>query len=344
MTITLAGMAREELAALLTQRYGEPAFRAKQVFEWIYQGAEPGEMSNLPKTLRQRLSEDATSAGLCLVEALTEEKSATKKYLMRTKDDIIIECVLLRYAHGNTICVSSQAGCRMHCKFCVSGKEGRFRNLTAGEMLSQLILAERDTGEKIRNVVMMGSGEPLDNYEECVKFIRLAGDPKGFGIGIRHFTLSTCGIIPGIIRLIEDGLHVNLAVSLHSPIGKIREEMMPVERAYPIREVVGACREYRERTGRRVTFEYCLVEGLNDTQDCADALAELVGTGDFHINLINVNQGSGAYGKNSANRIDAFAEQLRRRNLNCTVRRKLGSSINAACGQLKSRYETQSRE
>ncbi len=338
MKKSLTGLTIKELEEIITQEFEQPAFRAKQISEWIIKGASFEEMKNLPAAFRMALEENYTVCDLKIVEKQTESSSGTIKYLLKTKDDIIIETVILSYDHGNTICVSSQAGCAMGCSLCASGKDGLYRNLSASEMLSQLVCAISDTKKNISNIVMMGSGEPLNNYRELSRFISMVNDPKGFNIGIRHITVSTCGILSGIEKLINDRLFVNLSVSLHTPISAMRKEMMPVEKSNPIELVVKACEAYREASGRRISYEYCVIEGLNDTDECADGLYRLIGSSDAHVNLINVNEGSGKYAKNSAKIIEVFAEKLKKRHINCTIRRKLGSSINAACGQLKSRY------
>lgn len=338
MKKALAGLSVKELEDILTKEFDQPAFRAKQINEWIAKGASFEEMGNLPAQLRSSLSETYTVSALTVVEKHFEKSSGTIKYLLKTKDDIMIETVILSYDHGNTICVSSQAGCAMGCTFCASGKDGLYRNLDAAEMFSQLICAISDTKKNISNIVMMGSGEPLNNYKELKRFIAMVNDEKGLNIGIRHITVSTCGIIPGIQKLIDDRLFVNLSVSLHSPISAMRKKMMPVEKNYPVAEVVKSCEAYRQASGRRITYEYCVIEGLNDTEECAEGLFKLIGGSDAHVNLINVNEGSGVYGKNSAKIIGDFADKLKKRHINCTIRRKLGSSINAACGQLISRY------
>ncbi len=336
----LAGLTLKQLEEILINEYAQPAFRAKQIYEWIYKGAQIQDMRNIPLELRNALEADYTASALEIVEKQSEQKSGTIKYLLKTKDDIIIECVVLSYEHGSTICVSTQAGCAMGCTFCASGKDGLYRNLSAGEMISQLICVTADTKQKIANIVMMGSGEPLNNYKEVLNFILLANDKMGFNIGIRHITISTCGIIQGIKKLIEDKIFVNLSVSLHSPLSQMRSEMMPIEKKNPISEVVKTCEAYREASGRRITYEYCVIENLNDTTQCADALYRLIGHTDAHVNLIGINDGNGVYGKNNAKAVEEFADKLKKRDINCTIRRKLGSSINAACGQLKSRYLT----
>lgn len=344
MKESLAGMTLDEISSLLTNKYDQPAYRAKQLYSWVYRGMDFPEMTNLPLKLRETLQKSYNSCALVQKNLLMEEKSGTKKFLLRTFDDIIIETVLLEYEHGDTVCVSTQAGCGMGCKFCSSGKNGLMRSLSAGEMISQILCIMRYTGREVSNIVLMGSGEPLNNYDSVKKFILLANDEAATNISMRKITLSTCGVIPGIRRLIEDELFVNLSISLHSPLHEMRAEMMPAERKYPIKDVVSACEDYRRASKRRITYEYCVIEGKNDTDECARALKDLVGGSDALINLIDVNSGSGVYADNSDKCAYRFMGKLTRLGLSATLRRKLGSSINAACGQLKSHYEREMQE
>ncbi len=344
MKNSLAGLTLQEMETIVVEEFHQPKFRAKQLYEWVYKAKEIDEMNNLPKNFRQELQLSYDTFALESKSVLKEQKSETEKYLLRTKDDIIIEAVLLRYEHGSSVCVSTQAGCGMHCKFCASGKNGLLRNLTAGEIISQVLLISRLAEVDVTNIVLMGSGEPLNNYEQVKKFIYLANDEKALNISIRKITLSTCGIIPGIRKMIDDELFVNLSLSLHSPIHEMRLDMMPAEKAYPVVEVIKACDEYRSASKRRITYEYCVIEGLNDTDECADALYRLIGHSDGLINLIDVNSGSGAYEENKKGVCEVFKEKLDKRGLNATLRRKLGSSINAACGQLKAQYEAELEE
>lgn len=344
MKKSLAGLTLQEMEAIVVDEFHQPKFRAKQLYEWVYKAKEIDEMNNLPKNFRQELQLSYDSFALESKSVLKEQKSETEKYLLRTKDDIIIEAVLLRYEHGSSVCVSTQAGCGMHCKFCASGKNGLLRNLTAGEIISQVLIISRLAGVDVTNIVLMGSGEPLNNYGEVKKFIYLANDEKALNISIRKITLSTCGVIPGIRRMIDDELFVNLSLSLHSPIHEMRLDMMPAEKTYPVVDVIKACDEYRAASKRRITYEYCVIEGLNDTDECANELYKLIGHSDGLINLIDVNSGSGAYEENTKGVCEVFKEKLDKRGLNATLRRKLGSSINAACGQLKAQYEADYEE
>lgn len=334
----IAGTSEETLKEILKAKYGAPVFRAAQIMSWMYKGADFDQMSNIPTALRKKLSDDYAVFPLKQLQKYEEKKTGTVKYIFKTYDGILVECVVMKYDHGAAVCVSSQAGCRMGCAFCASGKEGLIRNLTASEMFSQVILAQKDIGERINTVVLMGSGEPLDNYANVTAFIRLLNDPNGLNIGIRNITLSTCGITKGIWRLIDDKLFVNLSLSLHAPVHELRMQIMPVEKAYNINEVIEACKAYRTASSRRVTLEYCLIEGFNDKPQCAKALQTLVKDTDMLVNVIDVNEGSGKYGKNNMACMRNFCKLLKNLNINYTIRRKLGSSINAACGQLKSRY------
>ena len=344
MKPALSGFTLEQFQDILAQQFLEKKFRAKQIMDWVYKGASFSEMRNIPNELRVKLEDNFTVRELEITQKKEENKTGTIKYLLKTKDDIIIECVVLSYEYGNTICVSSQAGCPMMCAFCASGKDGLIRNLSASEMMSQLICAVSDTHKPISNIVLMGSGEPLDNYEQVKQFISSANDPNVFGIGIRNITLSTCGIIPGIARMIEDRVFINLSVSMHAPFSDMRAAIMPVERKYPIQDVIKICERYRSESGRRITYEYSVVSGLNDTDACADEIYKLLKRSDAHVNLIGMNEGNGNFAKSDDAAVREFEKKLLTRNINCTIRRKLGSSINAACGQLKSQYVNQQQK
>lgn len=325
-------MSLEDLTGVVTG-YGESAYRARQIRQWVLNGQDYAHMSNVPKKLLEVLKNAYRCFDMSISSVLIEDKSSVKKYLYLTLDDIIVEGVNLPYLHGNAQCVSTQAGCRMGCSFCVSGKNGRIRDLSAGEMLSQVVLASRDTETRTSNIVLMGSGEPLDNYTEVVAFIDIV--QRELNISHRSITLSTCGIVDGIYQMISDNLNINLAVSLHAPTHEMRLQMMPIEAAYPIHEVVRAASAYAEASRRRVTYEYCVIEGTNDTTDCANALKGLLGSSNCLINLIDLNDPLKPNSKGAAVR---FQTLLTDRNLNVTIRRSLGSSINAACGQLSSGY------
>ena len=333
----LFGLFPDEIKDMVLE-LGEPGFRADQITGWIYEKAvtDIDAMTNLPKKLRSTLKENCYAAWPAVEKKFTEEKSGTVKYLLRTEDDILIECVLLRYETGCTLCVSTQAGCRMGCVFCESGKGGLIRNLTRSEILGEVYRVQDEENIRISSIVLMGSGEPLDNYEEVTAFIRLVTMKEGLNLSRRAVTLSTCGLKAGICRLADSGLDVNLALSLHAPNHELRRQMLPVENANRLEDVMAALDYYRAKTGRRITCEYCLIEGKNDTIKCSEELYELLKNTDHLLNVIGVNDGS--VNKRDDGYIYAFADRLRRKGLNVTVRRRLGSSINAACGQLKSRY------
>ena len=342
----LLSMDRQEIAAFL-KTLGEASYRAGQLFGWLQKGASLEEMSNLPKSLREKLGEVSTISLPIIRRKLVSKIDGTVKYLYELNDGQCIESVLMRYEHGNTVCVSSQAGCRMGCTFCASHRSGFVRCLSPGEMLGQVIMTARDTGERVDNIVLMGIGEPLDNYDNVLKFLRLASDAEGLCIGARHISLSTCGIVPKIDQLAKEELQITLSVSLHAATDEKRDQIMPINRKWKIHELLGACRRYFEATGRRISFEYALIDSVNDNLAEADALASLLrrelGKMPIHVNLIPVNEvKESGYKKSSRERVDAFAERLGRRGIIATVRRKLGSDINASCGQL--RLNEQNRE
>ena len=317
---------------------GEPSFRAKQLYEWMHKKGVSSydEMSNIPKSLKEKLIENFSFTSLKAVEVKESHIDETKKFLFALHDGNVIESVFMKYKFGVSVCISSQVGCRMGCRFCASTLDGVERNLFPSEMLDQIYAITRITGEKVSRVVVMGSGEPLDNYEEVTAFIRLVTMKEGLNLSRRAVTLSTCGLKAGICRLADSGLDVNLALSLHAPNHELRRQMLPVENANRLEDVMAALDYYRAKTGRRITCEYCLIEGKNDTIKCSEELYELLKNTDHLLNVIGVNDGS--VNKRDDGYIYAFADRLRRKGLNVTVRRRLGSSINAACGQLKSRY------
>ena len=331
-------MTREELEGFFRE-LGEPRFRAAQLFGWMNSGASFDEMTNLPLALRRRLSECADYRLPTVERRLVSKRDGTVKYLFALNDGECVESVLMKYSYGNTLCVSSQAGCRMGCAFCASTLSGRVRDLTASEILGQAVLAARDSGERIHGIVMMGIGEPLDNYDNVIRFLHLVGNPDGLGIGMRHISLSTCGIVPGIIRLADEGLPVTLSVSLHAYDDEVRRSIMPIAKKYPLAELMPACRYYFDRTGRRVSFEYTLISGKNDTLSDAAGLAALLRQYmdvPCHVNLIMLNEvsetGLRAVGRERA---EAFMRELERLGQAATIRRRLGSDIDASCGQLR---------
>ena len=336
----LKSMTLEELTAEVTAA-GEKAFRAKQLYQWMHEklAADFDEMTNLPKSFREKLAADYIWTSLETVDVRISGVDGTRKYLFCLEDGNVIESVLMRYKHGNSVCVSSQAGCRMGCRFCASTLNGLARNLRASEILEQVYRIQRDTGERVSNVVVMGSGEPMDNYENVVRFIRLLSAPEGLNISQRNITVSTCGLVPQIYRLAEEGLQITLALSLHAPSDEVRRELMPIANRYPLREVLDACGNYYEKTGRRLTFEYSLVKGVNDNLEEAKALARLIGGYHGHVNLIPVNPiKERDYVQSNREAVEAFKNYLERQGINVTVRREMGRDIGGACGQLRKSY------
>ncbi|MBQ7714802.1 MAG: 23S rRNA (adenine(2503)-C(2))-methyltransferase RlmN [Clostridia bacterium] len=335
----LLSMTEEEIASFVSEHLCEPAYRGAQIYSWINKGVPFSEMTNLSRSLRDKLSAETEYHLPQIVKKLSSAVDGTKKYLLSLADGECVESVFMKYEHGNTVCVSCQAGCRMGCRFCASTLNGKRRNLTPGEILGQIIAIEKDTGERVGGVVMMGIGEPLDNYEASVKFLRLVSAEKGLGIGLRHISVSTCGIVPGIERLADEGLPVTLSVSLHASDDSTRSSVMPINNKYHIRELLEACNHYFEKTGRRVSFEYTLISGKNDSLDDADRLAELLKRemkSTCHVNLIRLNEVKETpfYGS-AVPRAKAFCERLNDRGVTATVRRRLGSDIDASCGQLR---------
>lgn len=323
----------EEIHAL-----GLPDFRARQIYQWLHckQAADFSEMTNLDKALRQTLAQQYTVAFPKTARKLTSKIDGTVKYLFEFADGQCVEAVLMRYHYGLSICVSTQAGCAMGCRFCASTKNGKVRDLTAGEILGQVYAAARDCGERISHVVLMGIGEPLDNFDAVVRFLQMISDENGLHIGQRNLSLSTCGIVPNINRLAELELQITLSVSLHAPNDRLRSSMMPINRRYPIAQLIPACRAYAEKTGRRISFEYAMVQGVNDTPACAEELCALLRDMLCHLNLIPVNPiREGGFEKSEDRRIQAFVRAVEAHHIPVTVRRRLGADINAACGQLR---------
>ncbi|MBR5488776.1 MAG: 23S rRNA (adenine(2503)-C(2))-methyltransferase RlmN [Firmicutes bacterium] len=318
---------------------GQPKFRAKQVFQWLYKDGgvtEWDQMTNVPKALREKLAEEADLGILKMLQVQKSKLDGTRKYLFELQDGNAIESVFMKYKYGNSICVSSQAGCRMGCKFCASGMDGLVRDLTPGEIIGQILAAEKDTGERINHVVVMGTGEPFDNYDNLAGFLRLLHDPNGLNLSLRNITVSTCGLVPGIKKFAEDFPQVNLAISLHAPNDEIRCRTMPVSKAYPMPELLSACREYAEKTGRRVTFEYTLIKGVNDQKEHAEELVQRLRGMLCHVNLIPLNtvkeSGFDTTAKKDA---QAFQALLESKGIPATIRRELGDDIDGACGQLR---------
>ena len=336
----LRSMLPEELAAYL-KTLGQPAFRAEQLFQWLQTGARSfDEMTNLPGSLRERLAEECA---LSAPEAERRQESAldgTVKYLWRLSDGNCIETVLMRYHHGNTVCVSCQAGCRMGCAFCASTLNGKARDLTAGEILEQVIFTQKDAGAEISNIVMMGIGEPLDNFDNVLRFLKLVNHPKGLNIGMRHISLSTCGLVKEIDKLARLGLQLTLSVSLHAPDDETRSRLMPVNRSVGVARLMESCRNYFEATGRRISYEYAMIDGVNDSDAQAELLAKLLRGQPGHVNLIPLNDVAESPLKPSR-RVKQFQKRLEERGVTVTVRRRLGSDIDASCGQLRRRAMTE---
>lgn len=316
---------------------GEKAYRAKQIFGWLSKGvASFDEMVNIPKALREALS-DKFEIGLPEpVRMQTSAKDGTRKLLFGFSDGASVESVFMKYTYGNSICISSQAGCRMGCKFCASTVKGLERDLTAGEMLAQVLQMKNITGENIGHVVVMGIGEPFDNYDNVVKFVKLINDPNGYGLGMRNITVSTCGIVPMIEKFGRELPQVNLAVSLHAPNDEIRNRIMPISLKYDMDTLLAACRQYTETSGRRLTFEYALISGVNDTPACANELCNKLGGWLTHVNLIPLNEvDETGFETARQTTVESFRKIIEKRNIPVTVRRTLGDDIEAACGQLR---------
>lgn len=320
---------------------GEKAFRGEQIFSYFNSrmGLSLDELQVLPLNLRQSLKENAKVNELKLLKRFDSNLDNTKKYLFLLEDNNIIESVLMEHSHGFTVCISTQVGCSMGCSFCASTKEGRIRNLTPSEMLNQIYFIEKDINKSITNIVLMGSGEPLDNYDNTMSFLNIIHDPKGHNISYRNITLSTCGIVPGIYDLAKENIPITLSVSLHSPFDDIRTEMMPIGKRYKIREIIEACMFYENTTGRRLTFEYTLIEGVNDRNEDVEELKRILKDTNSHINLIPLNPIK-EYKKDrpSLSSIERFQKQLTKNNIQVTIRKEKGMDISASCGQLRRDY------
>ena len=330
----LKSMALEEMAVFF-QGLGQPAFRAKQVFQWLHRGAASfEEMGNIPKALRQQLAQTCRLTVPEVVRRQESQMDGTIKYLWRRWDGNCIETVLMRYRHGNTLCVSCQVGCNMGCVFCASTLGGKVRDLAPSEILDQVIFAQKDSGAHISNIVMMGIGEPLDNEENVLRFLELVNHPDSMNIGMRHISLSTCGLVPGIRRLSELGLQLTLSVSLHAPDSETRSKIMPVNRAYDVEELFAACHDYFKKTGRRISFEYAMIDGVNDHDWQADLIVKKLRGMPGHVNLIPLNEVAESPFKPSR-RVAAFQKRLESQGVTATVRRSLGGDIDASCGQLR---------
>ncbi|MCI2057172.1 MAG: 23S rRNA (adenine(2503)-C(2))-methyltransferase RlmN [Oscillibacter sp.] len=330
----IKSMTLEEMTAALAT-LGQPAFRGKQVFTWLHRGCISfDEMTNLAKPLREKLKTEFFISVPQVAMKQVSKLDGTVKYLWELGDGNCIESVLMQYHHGNTICISSQVGCRMGCAFCASTIAGKVRDLTTGEMLDQVIFSQKDSGLEISNIVLMGIGEPMDNLDTVLQFLGLVNHPDGLNIGMRHISLSTCGVIPGIERLSELELQLTLSVSLHAPDSETRSKIMPVNRAYDVDKLFKACHRYFEKTGRRISFEYAMIDGVNDHDWQADLIAEKIRGMPGHVNLIPLNDVVESPFKPSK-RIAAFQKRLESHGITATVRRSLGGDIDASCGQLR---------
>lgn len=342
----IRSMTPEELAAELREM-GEPAFRSRQIFAWLHRGAGSfEEMSDISKSLREKLGERYELSAPGVARKQVSQADGTVKYLWELRDGNCIETVLMRYHHGNTVCISSQVGCRMGCAFCASTLGGKVRDLTPGEMLEQVMFAQRDSGLQVSNIVLMGIGEPMDNLDNVLRFLELVNHPQGMNIGMRHISLSTCGVIPGIRRLAELGLQLTLSVSLHAPDSETRDRIMPVNRAYGVEELFAACRDYFQKTGRRISFEYAMIDEVNDHDWQADLIVKKLRGMPGHVNLIPLNDVAESPLRPSR-RVRQFQRRLEDQGVTATVRRSLGGDIDASCGQLRRKAmeeDTQGRQ
>ncbi|MBE6974844.1 MAG: 23S rRNA (adenine(2503)-C(2))-methyltransferase RlmN [Ruminococcaceae bacterium] len=342
--MNLKSMTQTEIGAVLKE-LGQPAFRAGQVFTWLHKGVRSyEEMTNLPKVLRDTLAEKYP---ICPPEVVRKQESAkdgTVKYLWKLSDGNCVETVLMRYHYGNTVCISTQVGCRMGCAFCASTIGGLVRRLEAFEMLDEVLFTQIDSGLPISHIVLMGIGEPLDNFDNVLRFLELVNDPKGMNISMRHISLSTCGLVPKIRELADKKLQISLAISLHGPNNEVRSRIMPVNNAYPIEELLEACRGYYEATSRRIHFEYAMIDGVNDTEDHARQLLRLLKGLGAHVNLIPLNHVEESPLKPSSKAAVArFQQILEKGGVTATVRRTLGGDIDASCGQLRRKYTKQNQ-
>jgi 23S rRNA (adenine2503-C2)-methyltransferase len=341
--VDIVSLTYEELKTDIAN-LSEKAFRAGQIFGWLHNKLvkDFDEMTDLSKSLRDKLKEHYEICQISIVEVQESKIDGTKKFLFKLQDGNMIESVWMQYKYGNSVCISSQVGCRMGCRFCASTIGGLERNLTPGEMLTQVYEITRLTGERVSNVVVMGSGEPLDNYDTLLKFIYLISHERGLNISQRNLTVSTCGLVPEMKRLADEKLQITMALSLHAGTNEKRRELMPIANKYKIEEVVEACAYYFKQTGRRITFEYSLVGGVNDTDDDAEQLAALIGHLNCHVNLIPVNPvKESIYVESAQKDILKFKNKLEKKQINVTIRREMGRDIDGACGQLRRHYVAQ---
>ncbi len=334
--IDIRSMYFEELEALMKDM-GEPKFRAGQIFDWLQQGVDNfDEMSNIPSKLRVKLQEGYYIVTTSIKKRLESDIDNTVKYLYELHDGELVESVLMKYNHGYSVCVSTQVGCRMGCSFCASGLNGLKRNLTASEILAQITTAQKDNGIRISNVVLMGMGEPMDNLDNVIRFLKLVSHEKGLNIGLRHISVSTSGVVSGIYKLMEENFPITLSISLHAPNDTIRDSMMKVNKKWNIAALIKACKDYISKTGRRISFEYAVVDGVNDSDANAKELAKLLKGMLCHLNLIPVNPvKENSYKKPDRKKIEHFCKLMNDLGINTTIRRTLGSDIDASCGQLR---------
>ncbi|MBR4983002.1 MAG: 23S rRNA (adenine(2503)-C(2))-methyltransferase RlmN [Lachnospiraceae bacterium] len=339
-TMDIKSMTLEELQSHLVA-LGEKAFRAKQIYQWMHEKLAAGyeDMSNLSKDLRDKLQKENTFMKLNIVQVQESAIDGTRKYLFELPDGNVVESVWMKYHHGNSVCISSQVGCRMGCRFCASTLDGLERNLLPSEMLEQIYSIIRHTGERVSNIVVMGTGEPMDNYDNLIRFLRLISDDKGQNISQRNITVSTCGIVPNMRRLAEEKLQITLALSLHATTDEKRKQLMPIANKYSLKEVIDACKFYFEKTGRRITFEYSLVAGVNDTKEDANELVDLIRGMNCHVNLIPVNPiKERDYKQSNKEQIGQFKARIEKSGISATVRREMGRDIDGACGQLRRKH------
>lgn len=337
MSRDILSMTFEELSETLSA-LNVPKFRAKQIYEWLHRhlASDYDEMSNIPKTLREELNEKFPLYTCKIARKQVSKLDGTVKYLFEMHDGDYVESVVMKYKYGYTICVSSQVGCKMGCAFCASTLGGFKRSLLPGEILSQLYTAQRDLGERISHIVLMGMGEPLDNYDNVMRFLELITDEKGLNISMRNISLSTCGIVPRINELIDKHMQLTLSISLHAPSDELRSRIMPINNKYPVDELLRSCRKYASETSRRISFEYAMLSGVNDSDECAALLASKLKGMLCHVNLIPVNEvAESPFKPSSHERVECFTGILSKNGINATVRRKLGSDIDASCGQLR---------
>lgn len=341
----IKSMTLEELQTYFIE-LGEKPFRAKQVYQWMHEKLVRSfdDMSNLSKDLREKLQSQGELTNLNMVQVQESAIDGTRKYLFELPDGNLVESVWMKYHHGNSVCISSQVGCRMGCRFCASTLDGLERNLLPSEMLEQIYSIIRHTGERVSNIVIMGTGEPMDNYDNFLRFVGLICDEKGQNISQRNITVSTCGIVPNMKRLAEEKLQITLALSLHATTDEKRKQLMPIANKYSLKEVIEACKYYFEKTGRRITFEYSLVAGVNDTKEDAEELVALVKGMNCHINLIPVNPiKERDYKQSNKEQIQAFKARIEKSGISATVRREMGRDIDGACGQLRRRHMSQEK-